>query len=277
MYEVGGSESDPLVLRPEGTACVMRAHLASTSASASLQRYWYTGPMFRHERPQAGRYRQFHQAGWLHPKTCRELHRENHRPCAGVEAIGIDSMEVDIEAVWLCWKVVQRILQRGGLQDEANALRMRVNNLGTDQERSAYSRKLREYFLQQHKLSPVSAARLANGGSALGILDSKHPDDVAASATAPPIADFWGGQTRERFEATCTALKELCVPISVDPSLARGLDYYNGLCWELQVDAGGEGSASSSTRALTLAGGGRYDRLAQLMGAKAPVPAVGKW
>lgn len=195
---------------------------------------------------------------------------------AGIEAIGADSMELDVESVWLCWKVIQRTLESAGQQSLAAALTVRLNSLGKGSERDEYSLALREYFAQCSTLSVASASRLATGGDMLGILDSKHPEDIAACAGAPPISTCWGAETQQRFEDTVSALTDLQVPIQTDATLARGLDYYNGLCWELQADQPAVGpSHSASARALTLAGGGRYDGLAQSMGHKQQVPAVG--
>lgn len=273
MYSVSGSVNDPLVLRPEGTACAMRAHLSTSIASNSIHRYWYTGPMFRHERPQAGRYRQFRQAGMFLLFAATPARLES-LCVAGIEAIGADSMELDVECVWLCWKVIQQSFATAGRADLASSLTMRVNSLGTDNERGGYARSLREYFASRSDLSRASSERLQAGGSALGILDSKHPEDSVAIAAAPPISEFWGPESRQRFQDTCSALAELHVPVQHDASLARGLDYYNGLCWELQSASS---DSTAGTRALTLAGGGRYDGLAESMGSKHPVPAVGEF
>jgi histidyl-tRNA synthetase len=186
---------------------------------------------------------------------------------------GADSSAVDTEAAWLCWKVVQHALVACQLPSEAGLLKLRVNSLGTIEERQRYSLQLRDFFLSHRSsLSPASQQRLEAGGCAMRILDSKHADDAAVAMEAPPIAGTWGTATSERFESTLESLYSLGVPVEHDARLARGLDYYNGLCWELQVRS----ADASGARALTLAGGGRYDTLSQILGSKKAVPAVGK-
>ncbi len=238
MYVFEDRGGDILSLRPEMTASIVRAvienHLLQQQPIARL---WYYGPMFRRERPQKGRYRQFHQYG--------------------AEVVGSPHPESDVEIISMAWQ----LLQHFGLSQ----LELRINTLGNAETQQRYRSALVSY-LEPHKdqLSPESQARLVT--NPLRILDSKSEQDRAIVEQAPKIVDFLDEESRAFFDTVLSLLDRLSIPYVVDPYLVRGLDYYRHTAFEIVSTALGAQNA--------LCGGGRYDGLAALLGGK-PFPAVG--
>ncbi|MCH8030639.1 MAG: histidine--tRNA ligase [Bacteroidetes bacterium] len=227
------------VLRPEVTAPVMRSYLQhSLGQRGGAQRLYYVGPCFRAERPQKGRFRQFHQFG--------------------VELIGADGPMADAEAI-ACLRAVYDGFGITGT-------RLRINSLGDADSRPRYRDALKKYFEPfRDRLSETSIQRLET--NPLRILDTKNEDERALLADAPRITEFLSDEARAHFDAVKQYLDLLGIPYTEDPLLVRGLDYYNGVVFELESDDVGSQSA--------LAAGGRYDGLAVSVGGKQPVPAVG--
>ncbi len=236
MYSFLDRHGDSLSLRPEGTAGCVRAAIEHGLLNQP-QRLWYRGPMFRYERPQRGRYRQFHQIG--------------------VEVFGLSGPDIDLEVILL----TARLWHRLGLQ----ALRLEINTLGDAGERQCYRERLLD-FLRPHadRLDPDSRRRLET--NPLRILDSKDPTTQAILAEAPSLLDGLGAQTRAHFDALCAGLDALGIPYRINPRLVRGLDYYNRTVFEWITDRlGAQG---------TVCAGGRYDSLVEQLGGR-PTPAIG--
>ena len=227
------------VLRPEVTAPVMRAFLEHhLDQRGGAQRLFYVGPCFRAERPQKGRFRQFHQ--W------------------GTELIGSDDPRADAETV----ANLRAVYDAFGV----TGTRLRLNTLGDAADRPAFRDALREHFAPHaDALSDTSRQRLET--NPLRILDTKDPAERALLADAPRLTDFVGDAARAHYEEVKRLLDGLGVPYVEDPLLVRGLDYYTRTVFELESDELGAQGA--------LAAGGRYDGLAQEVGSKKPVPAVG--
>jgi histidyl-tRNA synthetase len=228
---------EQLTLRPEGTAAVVRATIEHNLIYDGPKRLWYTGPMFRHERPQRGRYRQFHQFG--------------------IEALGFAGPDIDAEIILMG----QRLWDELGLQ----GVRLELNSLGEAPERAAHRQALVDYFTQhQAQLDEDSQRRLQT--NPLRILDSKNPAMQALIEGAPKLLEFLGSESLAHFEAVQTLLKANNIPFKINPRLVRGLDYYNLTVFEWTTEAlGAQG---------TIAGGGRYDPLMERMGGKS-APACG--
>ncbi len=228
---------EQLTLRPEGTAAVVRATIEHNLIYDGPKRLWYTGPMFRHERPQRGRYRQFHQFG--------------------IEALGFAGPDIDAEIILMG----QRLWDELGLQ----GVRLGLNSLGEAPERAAHRHALVEYFTQHHaQLDEDSQRRLQT--NPLRILDSKNPAMQALIEGAPKLLEGLGAESLAHFEAVQRLLKANNIPFKINPRLVRGLDYYNLTVFEWTTDAlGAQG---------TIAGGGRYDPLMERMGGKS-APACG--
>jgi histidyl-tRNA synthetase len=224
-------------LRPEGTASVVRAAIQHGLLNQGPQRLWYGGPMFRYERPQAGRQRQFHQIG--------------------VELLGVVDAESDAEAIALAWDLLAE-LGVGGLQLE-------LNSLGTPEDRARYRTEL-VAWLEAHReqLDPESQQRITT--NPLRVLDSKNPDTQALLAGAPTLADALAGDSHERFARVRLALEALEIPFVLNPRLVRGLDYYSHTAFEI--------TSNQLGAQATVCGGGRYDGLVQQLGGAA-TPAVG--
>ncbi len=238
MYIFEDRSGDILSLRPEMTASIVRAVIENHLLQQHpILRLWYYAPMFRRERPQKGRYRQFHQYG--------------------VEVVGSPNPESDVEVIALAWT----LLQQFGLEQ----LELRLNTLGNVAVQRRYRQALVE-FLEPYKsqLSPESQVRLA--ANPLRILDSKDETDRQIIADAPRILDFLDEESREFFQTVTNMLESLCIPYTLDPFLVRGLDYYCHTAFEIVSTALGAQNA--------VCGGGRYDGLAELLGGKA-FPAVG--
>jgi histidyl-tRNA synthetase len=224
-------------LRPEGTASVVRAAIQHGLLSQGPQRLWYGGPMFRYERPQAGRQRQFHQIG--------------------LECLGFADPRADVEAIAIAWDLLTH-LGVGGLTLE-------LNSLGSSEDRSRYRQQL-VAFLEQHReqLDPDSQDRLER--NPLRILDSKNATTQALLANAPTLADALAPESRERFERVKAGLSALSIPFSLNPRLVRGLDYYSHTAFEI--------TSSQLGAQATVCGGGRYDGLVEQLGGPA-TPAIG--
>jgi histidyl-tRNA synthetase len=233
MYTFDDRNGDSLTLRPEGTAGCLRACLEHSLLHYPIQRLWYQGPMFRHERPQKGRYRQFHQLG--------------------VEAYGMAGPDIDAELILL----TRRVWNDLGI---AHKLELQLNSLGTLGERQAYRQQLVAYF-QDHseRLDEDSKRRLET--NPLRILDSKNPDMYELIQGAPVLRDCLGEESRAHFDGVTGLLDDAGVPYVVNPRLVRGLDYYCKTVFEwTTLELGAQG---------TVCAGGRYDGLIEQLGGKA--------
>ena len=237
MYSFQDRGDRSCTLRPEGTASVVRAALQHGLLSQGAQKLWYAGPMFRYERPQAGRQRQFHQIG--------------------VEWLGAGQVRSDVEVIALGWDLLAS-LGVGGLQLE-------LNSLGNSEDRQAYRNALVAWLEQRSEaLDPDSQARLLT--NPLRILDSKNKDTQALLENAPTLADALSDASRERFLEVQYGLTALGIPFQLNPRLVRGLDYYSHTAFEITSDQLGAQA--------TVCGGGRYDGLIGQLGG-APTPAIG--
>jgi histidyl-tRNA synthetase len=228
---------EQLTLRPEGTASCVRAAIEHNLLYPGPQRLWYWGPMFRHERPQKGRYRQFHQVG--------------------VEALGFAGPDIDAEHIVMC----ARLWRSLGLE----GIRLELNSLGSADARAAYRSKLVAY-LERHAGKLDEDARRRMHSNPLRVLDSKNPALQDLIAGAPRLSDDLDEASASAFAALQDSLRAAAVPFSVNPRLVRGLDYYNGTVFEWITDRlGAQG---------TVCAGGRYDGLIGQIGGK-PAPACG--
>jgi len=237
MYSFEDRNGDSLTLRPEGTACCVRAGIENGLLYNQIQRLWYSGPMFRHERPQKGRYRQFHQTG--------------------VEVYGLDGPDIDAELIMM----TARLWQLLGL----DRLELQINTLGTPVARAAHREKLVEYLeMNRDVLDEESLLRLEK--NPLRILDSKNPAMQAMIEGAPQLLDYLDDESRTHFETLKSLLDGVGIEYHVNPRLVRGLDYYQKTVFEwVTTDLGAQG---------TVCAGGRYDGLVEQLGGKA-TPAVG--
>jgi len=237
MYSFEDRNGDNLTLRPEGTAGCVRACIQNGLLDRS-QRLWYTGPMFRHERPQKGRLRQFHQFG--------------------VEVFGIEGPDVDAELI----AVTARIWAELGVAD---AVTLELNSLGTAESRLAHREALVEYLKKvRDQLDEDSLRRLET--NPLRILDSKNPEIQKLIADAPSLMEFMDEDSKEHFEQLKSHLDNLGIAYRVNTNLVRGLDYYSRTVFEWVTDRlGAQG---------TVCGGGRYDGLVEQLGGRA-TPALG--
>ena len=238
MYSFTDSmNGDELTLRPECTAGVVRSVLEHNLTYDSPKRLWYAGPMFRHERPQRGRYRQFHQVG--------------------AEAVGFTGPDIDAELIMLC----QRLWDDLGL----TGIRLEINSIGDAQERNAHRADLITYF-ERHKEQLDADAQRRLHSNPLRILDTKNPAMQELVNNAPKLIDYLGDESRAHFEGVQRLLKHNNIPFTINPRLVRGMDYYNRTVFEWITDQlGSQG---------TVCGGGRYDPLVEIFGGK-PTPAVG--
>ncbi len=239
MYTFADRNGDSLTLRPEGTAGCVRAMLEHGLLGGGVsQKVWYAGPMFRHERPQKGRYRQFNQIG--------------------VETFNIAGPDIDAELILLSWRLWKQL----GLQD---AVTLELNSLGSSEDRARYRDELVAYLRERFdQLDEDSQRRLES--NPLRVLDSKNPDTQALLADAPRLADFLNAEARLHFEGLRALLDAAGVPYVINPRLVRGLDYYGLTVFEWVTDKlGAQG---------TVCAGGRYDGLVEQLGGK-PAPAVG--
>ena len=237
MYSFSDRGDRSCTLRPEGTASVVRAAVQHGLLSQGTQKLWYSGPMFRYERPQAGRQRQFHQIG--------------------VEWLGAGNARSDVEVIALAWDLLAQ-LGVGGLQLE-------INSLGTPEDRQAYREALVAWLEQRmDQLDADSQARLTT--NPLRILDSKNPETQALLEQAPTLADALSPDSRHRFAAVQEGLTALGISYRLNPRLVRGLDYYGHTAFEITSDQLGAQA--------TVCGGGRYDGLIGQLGGPA-TPAIG--
>ncbi len=238
MYTFADRNGDSLTLRPEGTACCVRACEEHGLLYNQTQRLWYMGPMFRHERPQKGRYRQFHQVG--------------------VEAFGFLGPDIDAEVLLLS----ARILRELGV---AEHVQLQINSLGSAEARAAYKDALVAYLSSvQEQLDEDSKRRLAT--NPLRILDSKDANTQALLNDAPVLLDYLDEESRVHFEGLKALLDAAGVNYQVNSRLVRGLDYYGKTAFEWVTDKLGAQA--------TVCAGGRYDGLVEQLGGK-PTPAVG--
>jgi len=237
MYSFNDRGDRSCTLRPEGTASVVRAAVQHGLLSQGAQKLWYAGPMFRYERPQAGRQRQFHQIG--------------------VEWLGVASARSDVEVIALAWDLLAQ-LGVGGLELE-------INSLGTPEDRQAYRAALVAWLEQRiDQLDADSQARLST--NPLRILDSKNPATQTLLEQAPTLDDALSPESQQRFMAVQQGLTALGIPFRLNPRLVRGLDYYGHTAFEITSDQLGAQA--------TVCGGGRYDGLIGQLGGAA-TPAVG--
>jgi histidyl-tRNA synthetase len=228
---------EELTLRPEGTAAVVRSVIEHNLLYNTPQRLWYMGPMFRHERPQRGRYRQFHQFG--------------------IEALGFAGPDVDVEIIL----VARRLFEDLGLEN----IRLEINSIGQPDERARHRAELISYFSAHAGLLDADAQRRLHSNP-LRILDTKNPVMQAMVDGAPRLLEFLGPASLAHFEGFQALLKAVGVEYRINPRLVRGLDYYNLTVFEWVSDTlGAQG---------TVCGGGRYDPLIAMMGGRG-APACG--
>ncbi len=238
MYSfVDALNGENLTLRPENTAGVVRAAIEHNLLYDGPQRLWYAGPMFRHERPQKGRYRQFHQVG--------------------AEALGFAGPDADAEVILLC----QRLWDELGIAD----VRLEINSLGQAAERRAHREALVAYFEANADRLDADARRRLHANP-LRILDTKNPAMQSLVDDAPRLSQFLGDESLAHFERLQQLLRSQNLPYRINPRLVRGLDYYNLSVFEWVAPVGGT--------PLTICGGGRYDPLIAMLGGK-DAPACG--
>ena len=232
MYTFEDRNGDSLTLRPEGTAGCLRACIEHGLLHNQVHRLWYMGAMFRHERPQKGRYRQFYQLG--------------------VETYGLPGPDIDAELILL----TRRLWQRLGIGD---TLQLQINSLGTGAERAAYRRTLTDYLRGRFdRLDEDSQRRLET--NPLRILDSKNPNMAPIIAEAPRLMDYLGDASKSHFQTLTAILTAADIAYSVNPCLVRGLDYYSKTVFEWVTDQlGAQG---------TVCAGGRYDGLVEQLGGR---------
>jgi len=237
MYTFDDRNGDSLTLRPEGTASCVRACMEHGLLHNQVQRLWYAGPMFRHERPQKGRYRQFHQIG--------------------VEAFGMAGPDIDAEMIFMTARMWDRLGLHGAV--------LQINSLGTPAARAAYRTALVSW-LRKHETALDADSRRRLEGNPLRILDSKNPEMQSLIADAPRLPDYLDEESRTHFSALCALLDGAGLAYEVNPRLVRGLDYYSKTVFEWVTDQlGAQG---------TICAGGRYDGLVEYLGGK-PAPAFG--
>lgn len=238
MYTFDDRNGDSLTLRPEGTAGCVRAGEEHGLLFNQTQRLWYQGPMFRYEKPQKGRYRQFHQIG--------------------LETFGMASADIDAEVIMLS----ARLWKRLGILDSVT---LQINSLGSTESRQRYKQDLTEYLTKYYsELDEDSQRRLST--NPLRILDSKSESTQAILEGAPVLTDYLDEESKEHFEDLTKMLDQAGVKYQINPRLVRGLDYYCKTVFEWVTDKlGAQG---------TVCAGGRYDGLVQQLGGK-PTPAVG--
>ena len=237
MYTFEDRNGDSLTLRPEGTAGCVRACMEHGLLHNQVQRLWYQGPMFRHERPQKGRYRQFHQIG--------------------LEAFGMPGPDIYLEVILL----TARLWHELGIE----GLELQINSLGTAEERRTYREELVAY-LRRHEEQLDEDSRRRLESNPLRILDSKNPEMAELIAAAPSLMEYLGETSREHFEMITRGLAAAGQEYVVNPRLVRGLDYYSRTVFEWVTDRlGAQG---------TVCAGGRFDGLVEQLGGR-PTPAVG--
>ncbi|MGD2136853.1 MAG: histidine--tRNA ligase [Gammaproteobacteria bacterium] len=237
MYTFEDRNGDSLTLRPEGTAGCVRACIQHGLLHNRQQRLWYSGPMFRHERPQQGRYRQFHQIG--------------------VEAFGMAGPDIDAEMIFMTARVWNRL----GLDD----VELQLNSLGTPETRGAYRRELVAY-LHAHESQLDADSRRRLDSNPLRVLDSKNPEMQSVIEAAPSLHDYLDADSRRHFATLCELLDAAGIRYALNKRLVRGLDYYSKTVFEWVTGRlGAQGS---------ICAGGRFDGLVEYLGGR-PVPAFG--
>lgn len=238
MYTFEDRNGDSLTLRPEGTAGCVRSGIENGLLYNQEQRLWYMGPMFRHERPQKGRYRQFHQCG--------------------VEVFGIDGPDVDAELIMM----TARLWRELGI---ANHVRLELNSIGSLEARANYRSALIDY-LEQYQAILDDDCKRRMYTNPLRVLDTKNPEVQAVLGDAPKLSDYLDFDSKQHFAGLCELLDAAGIEYTVNERLVRGLDYYNRTVFEWITESlGAQG---------TVCGGGRYDGLVEQLGGK-PTPAVG--
>lgn len=237
-YDFTDRGGEHLTLRPEGTAGVARSFISEGMMQNLPLKFYYSGPMFRYERPQKGRYRQFYQLG--------------------VECLGYESALADVECIALAWDLLKKI----GIADECT---LELNTLGDSESRAAYRDALVGYFTEhQDQLSADSKMRLAK--NPLRILDSKDEGDKKLNANAPKLEDYLNDNSNTFFKKILAGIESLSIPYKINPHLVRGLDYYCHTVFEFTTSKlGAQG---------TVLAGGRYDGLIETMGGP-KTPGVG--
>lgn len=238
MYTFLDRNNESLTLRPEGTACCVRAALQHGLIYNQVQRLWYGGPYFRYERPQKGRYRQFYQYS--------------------AEVFGLPGADIEAELI----AMVTGLFDKLGVR---HLVTLQINSLGNLESRNKYKKVLVEYFEKHHKsLDEDSQKRLHH--NPLRILDSKNPEMKSLIHHAPKFQDHWDNESRDHFEQLRSILSQIGIQYEINPQLVRGLDYYNKTVFEwVTTHLGAQG---------TVCAGGRYDTLVDQLGGK-PTPAVG--
>ncbi|OXX35924.1 histidine--tRNA ligase [Vibrio sp. V09_P4A23P171] len=238
MYSFEDRNGDSLSLRPEGTAGCVRSGIENGLLYNQEQRLWYMGPMFRHERPQKGRYRQFHQCG--------------------VEVFGLDGPDVDAELIMM----TARLWRELGIDKH---VRLELNSIGSLEARANYRTALIDY-LEQHQEVLDEDAKRRMYTNPLRVLDTKNPDIQAILGDAPKLSEYLDEESKQHFAGLCELLTAAGIEYQVNERLVRGLDYYNRTVFEWITESlGAQG---------TVCGGGRYDGLVEQLGGKA-TPAVG--
>lgn len=236
MYTFEDRNGDSLTLRPEGTASCVRAGIQNGLLHNQVQRLWYAGPMFRHERPQKGRYRQFHQIG--------------------VETFGMAGPDIDAELILMSARLWRALSLEG--------LNLQLNSLGTIEIRANYRKHLQDYLIKyRDSLDEDSLRRLDK--NPLRILDSKNPAMQDIIANAPSLLDYLDTAARGHFDALKAYLDDAGVSYTINPRLVRGLDYYSHTVFEWTTDKLGAQSA--------VCAGGRFDGLVEQLGGKATAAA----
>ena len=233
MYTFDDRNGDSLTLRPEGTASCIRAANQHGLLYNQEQRFWYMGPMFRHERPQKGRYRQFHQFG--------------------LEAFGIATPDIDAEIILL----TSRLWRELGINEFVT---LELNSLGSNEERANYRDALVIYLTEREELLDEDSKRRMHTNP-LRVLDSKNAQVQEALMDAPKLSDYFGEETKAHFASLCQRLEAAGVKYVLNERLVRGLDYYNRTVFEwVTTSLGAQG---------TICAGGRYDGLVEQLGGKA--------
>lgn len=233
MYTFTDRNGDSLTLRPEGTASCVRAAMQHGLLHNQTQRLWYMGPMFRHERPQRGRYRQFNQIG--------------------VEAFGFDGPDIDAELIFMS----ARFLKRLGLSEFTT---LQINSLGSQETRKAYRNTLVAYLNEHRDLLDEDSLRRIESNP-LRVLDSKNPAMQAMIQAAPKLVEHLDAESKEHFDQLCATLDRAGIQYQINPCLVRGLDYYCKTVFEWVTDKlGAQG---------TVCAGGRFDGLVEQLGGKA--------
>ena len=237
MYTFQDIGGDSLTLRPEATAGIVRAAISNNLLRGQRHKLWCSGAMFRHERPQKGRYRQFYQLD--------------------VEALGFAGPDIDAELIALSARLWREL--------KVSRVRLVINSLGTPASRSLYRERLVEYF-RAHESALDEDSRRRLGGNPLRILDSKNPEMRMLIEGAPVLSDHLDEESRQHFAALRASLEAMGIDYEVNPRLVRGLDYYSRTVFEWVTDALGAQDAVCS--------GGRYDGLIAQLGGE-PTPAIG--